>query len=361
MTWQGRKVDLRSEVVTRPTPEMWAVMQEAELGWPQRGDDRHVNELESRAAELTGLEAGLFVFTASIANLLALIVGTSRGDQVILDADAHQVWIEGWNLAYVCGVYPRLISTETGAMPLAEVEAVLTGWRGPATPRTSLIALESPHNDHGGTIVPAGHIDALVELGHRHGCHVHMDGARIHNAAVATGLPVRRFTQHLDTVTISLNKGLGAPLGALLCGAAKHIGIARERGLKWLGASGMHRGGLFAAAGLLALETMVDRLADDHRRARTIADAIRDLPGIDVNRPQTNQVKVSTAPCEVPARRFVDALAERGVLASLREPHVFKLMTHLETDDDAVDAAIRAIRAVAPELAAGQGEVPVLI
>src|SRR5439155_1145737 len=172
----------------------WAAMQQAEIGWPQRGDDRSVNELESYAAELTGLEAGLFVFTASTANLLAMMVATQRGDQVILEADAHQVWIEGWNLAYVCGVYPRLLPSETGA----------------------------------------------------------------------------------------------------------RIRSARERGLKWLGASGMHRGGLWAAAGLHALRTMVDRLADDHRRARALADAIREVPGIAVNQPETNQVRVSTA-AAVPA------------------------------------------------------------
>jgi threonine aldolase len=125
MTSQGRRIDLRSEVVTRPTAEMWTAMQRAEIGWPQRGDDRNVNELERRAAELTGMEAGLFVFTASLANLLAMLVSTSRGDQAIFEADAHQVWIEGWNLANICGLYPRLVASETGAMPLGEVESIL--------------------------------------------------------------------------------------------------------------------------------------------------------------------------------------------------------------------------------------------
>ena len=346
MISQGRRIDLRSEVVTRPTAEMWRAMQEAEIGWPQRGDDHNVNELEKRAAELTGMEAGLFVFTASLANLLAMMMSTARGDQVILEADAHQVWIEGWNLAYVCGVYPRLIASETGAMPLAQVAAILAEWRGPAHPRTTFIALESPHNDHGGTIVPHEYVESLSELAHRHGCHLHMDGARIHNAAVATGVPISRFTQPLDTVTISLNKGLSAPLGALLCGSAKNIEEARKRGLKWLGASGMHRGGFFAAAGLYALNHMVDRLADDHRRARVIADGIRDLPGIEVNHPQTNQVKVSTAPGGRPAAEIVDALTERGVLALLRQPHVFKMMTHCEIDDVAAEAAIAATKDV---------------
>jgi threonine aldolase len=351
MTSQGRRIDLRSEVVTRPTAEMWTAMQRAEIGWPQRGDDRNVNELERRAAELTGMEAGLFVFTASLANLLAMLVSTSRGDQAIFEADAHQVWIEGWNLANICGLYPRLVASETGAMPLGEVESILEEWRGPARPQTSLVALESPHNDHGGSIVPAEYIESLSQLVHRHQCHLHMDGARIHNAAVAKGIPVHSFTKPLDTVTISLNKGLGAPLGAVLCGSAKHIEEARKRGLKWLGASGMHRGGFFAAAGLYALDHMVDRLADDHRRARAIADGIRDLPGIEVNLPQTNQVKVSTALGGRPASQFVDALAERGVLVLLRQDYVFKIMTHCEIDDDAVETAIGAIRSVLSQTA----------
>lgn len=321
-------------------------MQEAEIGWPQRGDDANVNELERRAAEITGMEAGLFVFTASLANVLAMMVSTSRGDQVILEADAHQVWIEGWNLAYICGVYPRLVASPTGEMPLAEVEAIVNEWRGPARPKTSFIALESPHNDHGGTIVSLDYIESLSVLAHRYGCHLHMDGARIHNASVAAGTPIRSFTKPLDTVTISLNKGLGAPLGAMLCGSRKHIEEAKKRGLKWLGASGMHRGGFFAAAGLYALDHMVDRLADDHRRARFIADGIRDLPGIEVNRPQTNQVKVSTAPAYRPATEVVDALAEQGLLVLLREPYVFKIMTHLEIDDAAAKFAVAAIRNV---------------
>ena len=352
MPWQGGRVDLRSEVVTRPTPEMWAAMQAAEIGWPQRGDDHNVNELERKAAELTGLEAAVYVFTASIANVLALMVGTSRGDQVVFEADSHQVWIEGWNLAYIGGLYPRLIKTESGSLPLGEVRDVFHEWRGPARPRTTMIAVECPHNDHGGTIVPADEVRALAELAHEHGCRIHMDGARIHNAAVALGVPIKRFTESLDTVTISLNKGLGAPVGALLCGSAETIEAARHRGLKWLGASGMHRGGIWAAAGLYALDHMVDRLADDHKRARNIADAIRHLPSIEVNHPQTNQVKVSTAPGGRPAKDYVDALAERGLLVLHREPSVFKMMTHNEIDDSATVAAIQIIQEVVGELAA---------
>src|SRR5215469_3091740 len=172
----SRLIDLRTEVATRPTPEMWRAMEEAEIGWAQKGEDAQVNRLEQLGAELTGQEAALFVFTASLANLLALIVGTRRGDHVILEADMHMVWIEGWNLSYICGLYPQLIPSEQGELSLETVEETLTAWRGPAHPRPSLVAIEDPHNDHGGTIVSAGHVADLAALAHRHGARVHMDG-----------------------------------------------------------------------------------------------------------------------------------------------------------------------------------------
>ena len=326
-------------------------MEEAEIGWAQKGEDAQVNRLEQLGAELTGQEAALFVFTASLANLLALIVGTRRGDHVILEADMHMVWIEGWNLSYICGLYPQLIPSEQGELSLETVEETLTAWRGPAHPRPSLVAIEDPHNDHGGTIVSAGHVADLAALAHRHGARVHMDGARLHNVAVATGCPIADYTRDLDTVTISLNKGLGAPFGSLLCGSARDIGVARSQGLRWLGASGMHRGGLLAAAALWALENMPARLAEDHRRARLLAEGIRDLPGIQVNDPETNQVKVSTAPGGLPAVDYVRACEARGLQTMLREPSVFKAMIHHQVDDEVIGQAIGIVRDVAYELA----------
>jgi len=347
-------IDLRTEVATRPTPEMWRAMVEADIGWAQKGEDAQVNLLERRGAELTGHEASLFVFTASLANLLALIVGTRRGDHVVLEADMHMVWIEGWNLSYVCGLYPRLVSSPRGEMSLDEVEEVLTGWRGPAQPHPSLIALENPHNDHGGTIVSSQHIAALADLARHHCARVHMDGARMHNVAVATGKPIADYTRHLDTVTISLNKGLGAPFGALLCGSAEDIATARTKGLRWLGASGMHRGGMLAAAALWALDHMPARIAEDNRRARLLADGIRGLPGLDVQEPETNQVKVSTDRSGRPAIEYVSALESRGLQVMLREPGVFKAMLHHEIDDATVERAVSIVRSVAFELEPGR-------
>jgi threonine aldolase len=352
------RIDLRAEVITKPTAEMWHAMQSAEMGWATRGEDENVLELQRYGAEATGKEACLFVFTASIANLLAMMIATERGDQMILDADAHQVWIEGWNLSYICGLYPRLVQSERGELPLDEVEELITGWRSLYRPKTSLIAIENPHNDHGGTILSPEYTQALADLARRHDCAVHLDGARIHNASVATGIPLKEYTEPLDTITISLNKGLGAPIGALLCGSAEAIDFAERKGLKWLGASGMHRVGILAAAALYSLNNMVDRLEEDHARARAIADGIRDLPGIEVNDPETNLVKITTTQSGRPADDFVRALEEQGVLATLREPEVFKLMTHLELDDQGVEVVIDSIRTVVGELAAGEVALP---
>jgi threonine aldolase len=326
-------------------------MEAVEIGWAQKGEDAQVNRLERVGAELAGQEAALFVFTASLANLLALIVGTRRGDHVILEADMHMVWIEGWNLSYICGLYPRLIATERGELPLDDLETVFTTWRGHARPRPTLVGMENPHNDHGGTTVSVENIVEVAAIAHRHGARVHMDGARLHNVAVSTGRPIADYTRHVDTVTISLNKGLGAPFGALLCGSAQDVEVARTQGLRWLGASGMHRGGMLAAAALYALEHRVERLAEDHRRARLLADGIRDLPSLDVNHPETNQVKVSTAPAGIPAAEWARALEARGLQVMVREPNVFKAMIHSEVDDARIADAIAIVRAVAGALA----------
>jgi threonine aldolase len=345
------RIDLRSEVVTRPTPEMWRVMQDADIRWAQKGEDPYVNRLEQTAAELTGKEAAVFVFTASLANLLAMLAGTSRGDQIVLESDMHLLWIEGWNLSTICGLFPVPVPSDRGEMPLAQVEAALTAWRGPAHLAPSMVGIENPHNDHGGTIVSAEHIAELASLAHAHHARVHMDGARLHNVAVATGRPLLDYTRHVDTVTLSVNKGLGVPFGALLCGPRSDVETARTKGLRWLGAAGMHRGGILAAAALYAFDHMVDRLADDHRRARVLADGLRGQPGIAVNAPETNLVRVDTSASGRPAADFVDALEARGVLATLREPSVFKLMTHHEIGDDDVAAALEVARDVVHDLA----------
>lgn len=350
-------IDLRGEIRSRPTPGMWHAMQDAEMGWAAHGEDEDVKELERRGALLTGQEAALFVWTTSMANLLAMLVATEKGDQIILESDMHLVWMEGRNLSYVCSLFPRLIGSERGEMPLDEIELALTQWRGPLPPpRTSLIGIENTHNDHGGTVLSPMYVEELSKLSRRHGCRLFMDGARIFNAAVSKEVEVSAFTKHVDLVSVAFNKGLGAPVGSLLCGNESHIDAARER-LRQLGASGNHRGGLFAAAALYALENMSDQLSVDHSRARTLADGLRGISGLDTSVPESNQVKVETKKMGVPAVDFVEALGKLGILAGLREPYVLKFMLYHEIDDQQVNATVAAMQEVAETLFAEKSAV----
>ena len=343
-----RVIDLRAEVRSRPTPEMWAAMQQAEMGWSTRGEDEDVRQLEVYGAQVTGKDASVFVATTSIANLLALMITTRPGDQVIIEADSHMVWLEGRNLAAICSAYTRTISSFRGEMALDEVEAAITTSRYPAgAPQTALIALENPHNDHGGTVLSPSYMEQLGTLAARYGSRIHLDGARLHNAAVAKGIDLKEFTQYTDLVSLALNKGVGAPMGSLLCGTKSDIAKARKY-LSVIGAAGMHRAGLFAAAALVALQDIATRLREDHRRARTLAGRCRGLPGIELNEPETNQVRITTP--HRPAQDFTQALHARGVLAALREPHVFKLVLYHEIDDKDVEYTIDAMRDISSQL-----------
>ena len=342
----SKKIDLRTEVWTTPTPEMWRVMEAAEASWASVGEDANVQRLEKFGAELTGKEASKFVATTSIANLLGLMSSTSKGDAVILESESHMVWLEGFNYSYICGLFPRLVDSERGEMPLAEIEKILIGKRARKTrPPTPLIAVENPHNDHGGTIVSESYLAALSELAHRYGARVHMDGARIHNVSVASGIPIANYSRHVDTVAVSLNKGLGAPFGALFCGSKTDIENAQAN-LLHIGAWNIHRAGIFAAAGYYAATHMVEKLAEDHARAKRLADGIRRLPGLDVNVPETNMVRVSTEPGGFTADSFVERLREHGVLANQRTSDMFKLTLCHAIDDRDIDTAIAAIAKV---------------
>jgi len=345
-----KRIDLRTEVWTTPTPEMWRVMEAAEPMWAPVGEDRNVQRLEEFGTQLTGKEACKFVATTSIANLLGLMASTDRGDSVILEADSHMVWLEGFNYAYICGLFPRLVSSTRGEMPLEDVENILVGKRARKTrPPTTLIAVENPHNDHGGVVVSEDYMRKLSELVHPHGCRIHMDGARAHNASVASGVSIKDYARHVDTIAVSLNKGLGAPFGALFCGTKSDVEKAHANLLR-IGAWNIHRAGIFAAAGYYAATHMVDRLAEDHARARRLADGIRNLPGLDVNTPETNMVRVSTKPGGFGAEAFTERLRELGVLANQRTEDMFKLtICHAIADDD-IDAAIAAVSKVVESL-----------
>ncbi|MBI3978357.1 MAG: aminotransferase class I/II-fold pyridoxal phosphate-dependent enzyme [Chloroflexi bacterium] len=339
-------IDLRSDVRTTPTDEMWEAMRRAEMGWASFGEDRSVNELEALGAELLGKEAAVLVPTCRMANLLGLMTLGERGTQAVLESTAHIVWSEAWSLAYICGLFPRLVEGADGMPdPVAVAEAIESAAFA-RLPRTSVVCLENSHNNAGGTAATAEQTAAIADVAHRYGAALHLDGARIFNSAIALGVPARCLAEAADTVAVSLHKGLCAPAGALLCGPRQTISAARANAQR-LGAASIHKAGIFAAAGIVALTTMIDRLADDHRRALALAKQIVQVPGVrvDLRTVQTNIVLMDVTQPGLPANEFLDRLASRGVLALPRTATRVRFVTRRLIEDRDVDGAAEAIAA----------------
>jgi threonine aldolase len=331
-----RQVDLRSDVVTGPTDAMWDAMRQAELGWAMMGEDPSVNELERYAAELSGKESALYIPTGTMANLVALMTHTDRGDQVILEASSHILWSEEWGFAYICGVVPRPIGGTSGYMEPDDVKAAIVEQRFSHRANTSLICLENTHNMAGGTVISPSQVSAIAGIAREHSIPVHLDGARLFNACVALHVELSEMAADVDTLTLNLNKGLSAPEGALLCGPRPFIDQSRVN-LKRLGGWTLSKAGIPAAAGLVALKTMIPRLEDDHRRARLLAQGLQGLRRFTVNlgAVQTNIVMVSVDSEFMSARSLLNLLAEHNVRGYLFRPDAIRFVTHrLITDDD---------------------------
>lgn len=334
-------IDLRSDTVTRPTPEMRRAMAEADVGDDVFGEDPTVNELQERCAELLGHEAGLFVPSGSMGNEIAIAVHTQPGDEVIAEADSHVVNYELSAMATIAGVLPRALPSERGWLTLEQIQQAV---RPPVyyVARTGLIVLENTHNMKGGTIYPQSEIEKILALAQERKIPVHLDGARIFNAAVALGVPVRTLTQGFDSVMFCFSKGLGAPIGSMLVGSREFIEEARVV-RKRLG-GGMRQVGILAAACLYALEHHVERLAEDHEHARMLAQALAELPGVTVIPPETNIVifELST----MTAAEFTQKLSEQGVLAIAVSERKVRIVTHLDVSRKDVEQAISAIRGI---------------
>jgi threonine aldolase len=334
---------LRSDTVTSPTADMRRAMAAAEVGDDVYGEDPTVNALEELAAAMVGKEAAVFLPSGTMANQAAVLTHTARGDEIIVERDAHIYWYEAGGVALLAGVQVWPLS---GCRGVLDPQAVTAAVR-PANlhfPRTSLVCLENTHNRAGGAVWPIDRLDAVTAAAHASGCAVHLDGARIFNAAIARGVPAARIAADCDSVMFCLSKGLGAPVGSILAGRREWVRGAR-RARKVLG-GGMRQAGVIAAAGLIALRDMVDRLAEDHEHARRLATALVDIPGIAV-RPEdvdTNMVMVETGQ---PAAEFCSALATRGVRAGFMDSRRVRLVTHKDVSRDDVDYAAAAIAAVA--------------
>lgn len=301
-------------------------MAEAPLGDDVFGDDPMVNQLEEVAAARLGKEAAVFVPSGTMGNVIGIAVNTRLGEEMIADADAHVFLFEGAGAATISGVQIRPVSTEAGVMTPAQIEAAIRPRDDFHQPITSAITFEDTHNRHGGVVWPLDDLRAATETARAHGLRVHLDGARIFNASVAGGTDVADIASCGDTVTFCLSKGLACPAGSVFCGTADDVQQAR-RWRKRLG-GGMRQAGVLAATGLIALESMVDRLAEDHSNARTLAEGLAELPGVrcDLARVQTNLVYFDLE--RMPASDFEERCRLRGLLGDAAGRHRVRFVTH---------------------------------
>lgn len=328
---------------TLPTEEMLAAMQTAPLGDDVYGLDPTVNELEALAAEMLHKQASVFMASGTLANLAALLAHAQRGDEVVLEMDAHMTYYETGGVAAVAGCMPLLVKGERGVLRPELIEPML---RRPNVhyPPTSLICVENTHNRAGGIVTPPEVMEGLRELADRRGLRLHVDGARIFNAAVGLGVPAAELVLHADSVSFSLSKGLSAPVGSLLAGTTEFIARAR-RARKMLG-GGMRQAGVIAAAGIVALQSGVRRLADDHTRARELAGSLSTIPGlaVDPNEVETNMVLIDTSGAGIPAAEVVRRLrADHEILAGARPPDSVRFVTHRHIGKAEVTALSKAL------------------
>lgn len=336
-------VDLRSDTVTLPTPEMRKAMAEAEVGDDVYGEDPTINRLQAVAAKMLGKEAGLFIPSGTMGNLTGILAHCTWGDEVILGDKSHTFLHEAGGISALGGVHSCQIPNQPdGSLKLSDIEAAVRS-DDVHHPITRLISLENTQNRCGGACLSAAYTTQVGEFAHSRGLNLHLDGARLFNAAVAQGLKASVLAAPVDSVTICLSKGLCAPVGSVLCGGEEYIRRA-HRIRKMLG-GGMRQAGILAAAGLVALETMVDRLAEDHARASRLAAALSRVPGlrIELGGPQTNMIFVSLEE-SVPfsAAEIVSRLEAYKVKVGDVAPREFRLVTHYWIDDAAVDQTVAA-------------------
>ena len=338
-----KTIDLRSDTVTRPSAEMRRAMFEAEVGDDVLGDDPTVIRLQEHAAELLGKEAGLYFPSGTMCNQAAVRALTRRGDEVFLHAQAHIMFYEQGAASALSNVQLRCFDSADGTLDLEKMDEYVHTDADVHFAPTRLVCLENTHNHCGGVVLPLEHVRAVRELCDRHGLKLHLDGARLFNAAAASGIPAAQYAALFDTVSICLSKGLGAPVGSVLVADAATIALAR-RARKIYG-GGMRQAGIIAAAGLYALQHNIARLADDQRRARALAARLAALPGlaIDLATVQTNMIFAGTRGTGMPAADLVARLGEAGVLCLDEGPWTVRFVTHLDLDDGDIEQTAAAV------------------
>jgi threonine aldolase len=329
---------------------MRQAMFEAELGDDVYGEDPTVNRLESLAAQLLDKEAALFVPSGTMANLVCLLAHCQRGDEAIMGHMAHTFLFEAGSSAAVGGIHPRTLQNQPdGTLRLAEIKAAIRDPNNPHFPRTRLICLENTHNRCGGAVLHPAYMAEIRALADEHELAIHLDGARIFNAAVALGKPPAELVRDADSVSFCLSKGLSAPVGSLVCGTAEFVRKA-HRQRKMLG-GGMRQAGVLAAAGIVAMETMIPRLAEDHRNARRLANNLSQIPGIslDPGQIQSNLVFFDLASGISPAE-FLAQLADRNIKVGATGRQRFRAVTHYGIEAEDIDNVVTAIRQILAKL-----------
>ena len=334
-------IDLRSDTVTKPTQAMRHAMADAEVGDDVYGEDPSVNQLQERAAEMLGKEAGLLMASGTMSNLVAVLSHCRRGDEVVMGDQAHIFWNESAGASALAGAQVRLVPNgPQGEIDPADLQDAIRPTGNIHMPPTRLVCLENTHNRCSGGVLTPQDTKAVADVAHAAGASVHLDGARVFNAAVALEVPASELVKDVDDVSFCLSKALSCPVGSVLCGSNDFIGEA----LRWrkMVGGGMRQAGILAAAGLVALDTMVDRLADDHANARRLAQGLANIDGLTVDPDSiyTNIVIFDVDQSVGAAADLIAGLREQEVLVSSPGPHSIRMVTHREVDSADIDEAL---------------------
>jgi len=332
-------IDLRSDTVTLPTDEMRRAMYEADLGDDVYGEDPTINRLEQMTSEMLGKEAALFTSSGTMGNLLAILAQTRPGEEVIVGSEAHIFWYEVGGASALGGVMLRTVLNDSeGRMDLDSIEQAIRG-RNIHFPRTALLCLENTHNRCGGTVLTPDFTSSVALLAHGHDLRIHLDGARIFNASIALGVPASDLTRDVDSVCFCLSKGLSAPVGSMLCGTKDFVESAR----KWrkMVGGGMRQAGVIAAAGIVALQTTVDRLSEDHANARRLARGLENIPGLSVLRVEVpSNIVMFESALAVSGADFTRRMDTLGVKFGDRGDNHYRAVAHRMVDSADVDEAL---------------------
>lgn len=340
--------DFRSDTVTKPSDAMREAMAKAVVGDDVYHEDPTVNQLEAMAAELLGKEAALFVSSGTMGNLVGVLSQCQRGDEAIMGTQGHTFLHEASGVSVLGGVSMFTVPNEAdGTISIANLKGAVRNHFDVHEPISRLVIIENTQNFCGGAVLSQSYVEEVSHFCKKHGLALHIDGARLFNAAVALNLPVKELVQHADSVTFCLSKGLGAPVGSILAGSKELI--AKARRLRKILGGGMRQAGILAAAGIYALEHNVERLRVDHVRAQQLADGLAAIPGVKLTRgtPHTNLIFCALEDdVEISTPAFLNKLKEMGVLIMDVGPREFRLVTHLDTKDEAVEQCIKAFETI---------------